>query len=586
MNLGYGVNHDMMAGWIRGYDPSRIVHYEGAIASDWNKGHLASDLVCPMYPTIDRIVDFARNVDDPRPLIMCEYAHAMGNSVGNLKEYWEAIESTPGLQGGFIWDWVDQGLQKIDERGQKYWAYGGDFGDTINDMNFCINGLIFPDRSIHPAMLEVRKLFQPVRVQALDLENGWIEISNWYNFSSLEHLRVTWELVQDGEVLQSGQLPLLNIVSGSQEKVQIPYTRPSLRDAGETWLMLRFTLAEDATWAPAGHQVAWEQLMLPFPTRVPSLVHPAASAVGFQETEETLNLHGEDISITFDRTTGLLTRYDWKGTALLNIGPSLNIWRAATDNDGFKWNAGDPLKLLYHWLEFGLDRLRHRLDKFEFEQPKPEQVHIKSWFTSQAEGVEAGFTHEMNYWVHGSTALEIDLYVKCFGDLPPLPRLGLTLSLPAGFENFTWLGRGPEESYNDRKAGVPVGLHRSMVAEQFVPYIMPQEHGNKTDVRWAALSNTEGTGLLVLAEPLMQVSASHFTDGDLYRAMHTNELSPRPEVILDLDIAQCGLGGNSCGPATLDQYMVWPGDFRLRLLFRPFGPNDSLRHLGREWVGS
>ena len=168
--------------------------------------------------------------------------------------------------------------------------------------------------------------------------------------------------------------------------------------------------------------------------------------------------------------------------------------------------------------------------------------------------------------------------------MPPLPRLGFTLSMPSGFENFTWLGRGPQESYTDRKAGVPVGLHCSTVAEQFVPYVMPQEHGNKTDVRWAALSNAEGIGLLVACEPLMQISASHFTDDDLYRAMHTNELSPRPEVILDLDAAQCGLGGNSCGPATLDQYMVWPGEFRLRLLFRPLGPGDSLRRIGREWI--
>jgi beta-galactosidase len=248
----------------------------------------------------------------------------------------------------------------------------------------------------------------------------------------------------DGEVLQGGQLPSLNIPPGNKEKVRIPFTQPSLHEAGETWLMLRFWLAEDATWAQAGHQVAWEQLMLPSLTRIPSPVNPAASTLGVQENQETIDVHGEDISIAFDRATGLLTRYDWKGTVLLNTGPSLNVWRAATDNDGFKWNPDDPLKLLYHWLEAGLNRLQHRLDTFVLEQSKPEQVHIKSCITSQAEGVDAGFTLELNYWVHGNTALEIDLYVKCFGELPPLPRLGLTLSLPEGFENFTWLGRGPE----------------------------------------------------------------------------------------------------------------------------------------------
>jgi beta-galactosidase len=583
---GYGANHDMMAGWMRGYDPSRPIHYEGAIAPDWNEGRLASDLVCPMYPTIDRIVDFARGVDDPRPLIMCEYAHAMGNSVGNLKEYWEAIESTPGLQGGFIWDWVDQGLLKTDARGQQYWAYGGDFGDTINDMNFCINGLIFPDRTLHPAMAEVRKLFQPVRVQGVDLEDGWIEIGNCYDFSTLEHLHGIWELMLDGEVLQSGELPVLKIPPGMREKVQIPYTQPSSREAGEYWLMLRFTLAEDTSWAQAGHQVAWEQLMLPASAGMVSPAQPVLSSLAVHETAAALEIDGSDVSLVFDRTTGLLTRYDWKGTALLHSGPSLNAWRAATDNDGFKWNTGDPLKLLHHWLEAGLDWLEHRLDRFTFEQPKPGEVQIQAWLTSQAEGVEAGFTQEIDYRVYGSGALDLDLQVRCFGELPPLPRLGLTLRLPAGFESFTWLGRGPGESYSDRKAGVPVGLHRSTVTDQFVPYIMPQEHGNKTDVRWAALSNAGGTGLLVAGKSQMEVSASHLTDDDLYRAMHTNELTPRPEVILHLDAAQCGLGGNSCGPATLDQYMVWPGDFHLHLLFRPFGPGDSLRKLGREWIGS
>jgi hypothetical protein len=425
-----------------------------------------------------------------------------------------------------------------------------------------------------------------VRVTPWDLENGWIEISNRYDFSTLEHLQGTWELLLDGEVLQSGQLPVLHTAPGASEKIQIPFDMHDPDRAGEIWLMLRLALTEDASWAKTGHQVAWEQLKLPFPSHIHSDFHPDVSPLSVQETAEKIQVGSADFIMDFDRATGMLARYDWKGTSLLHTGPSLNAWRAATDNDGFKWNPGDPLKLLYHWLEFGLNRLQHRLDRFELEQSKPEQVHIMSCITSQADGVDGGFIQEMNYRVHGSTGLEIDLDVKCFGDLPPLPRLGLTLSLPEGFENFAWLGRGPEESYNDRKAGVPVGLHRSTVAEQFVPYVMPQEHGNKTDVRWAALSNAQGKGLLVLAEPLMNVSASHFRDDDLYQAMHTNELSPRPEVILDLDIAQCGLGGNSCGPATLDQYMVWPGEFHLRLLFRPFGPNDSLRRLGQEWIGS
>ena len=582
---GYGVNHDMLAGWIRGYDPSRLVHYEGAIAPDWNKGHLASDLVCPMYPSIDRIVDFALRADDPRPLIMCEYAHAMGNSVGNLKEYWEAIQSHDGLQGGFIWDWVDQGLLKTDEHGCRYWAYGGDFGDSINDMNFCINGLIFPDRAVHPALLEVRKLFQPVQVRALDLQNGWIEIKNHYDFSTLAHLRGIWELMCDGEVIQSGQLSILKTRPGFSEMLQILFSQPHLDRPGEYWLMLRFTLADDTSWAQAGHEVAWEQFKLPIASHpVRPSFDPAWPDLTVDESNERISITGENLALEFDRSNGMLTRFDWRKTNFLHHGPRLNVWRAATDNDGFKWNLTDPNKLLYRWIQAGLNRLQHRLDSFAVKQPKSGLVCIRTRLTSQAEEVDAGFDQQITYTLHGTSALGIDLHVRCFGELPPLPRLGLTMSLPEGFETFTWLGRGPEESYSDRKAGVPVGLYHSTVNEQFVPYILPQEHGNKTDVRWVALSNAEGVGLLVMSEPLMEVSARHFTDDDLFQAMHTNELTPRPEVILNLDAAQCGLGGASCGPGTLEKYLVWPGEFRMRLLFRPFGPGDSLTYLGRKWI--
>lgn len=577
---GYGPNHDLLAGWIRGYDPSRPIHYEGAIAPNWTGGRFASDIVCPMYPSIDRIVDFALHADDPRPLIMCEYAHAMGNSVGNLKEYWEAIESHAGLQGGFIWDWVDQGLLKIDPNGREFWAYGGDFGDTINDMNFCINGLVFPDRSIHPAMLEVCKLFQPVRARLLDAVTGQVEIYNRYDFSTLEHLRGTWELTRDGQVIQSGALPGLRTPPGGSEIVPIPYNLDSL--PGETWLNLRFDLGEDTPWAAAGHTVAWEQFSLPSPQLFAPLQLPRAVQPVITEDGAHLHIHSGEAALTFERATGLLARFDWRGVPLIHTGPRLNAWRAPTDNDGFKWNPELKDKLLYYWLQARLDRLQHHLDSFDYGQPGPGMARVTIHITSQAAGISAGFQHQMTYTLMGDTALQLDWSVDCFGDLPLLPRLGLTLSLPPGFETFTWLGRGPQESYPDRKAGLPIGLYRASVSEQYVPYILPQEHGNKTDVRWAALANADGTGLMAIGQAAFQTSAGHFTADDLYQAMHTCDLHPRPETIWNLDVAQCGLGGASCGPMTLPQYLVQPGPYALRLLLRPFAAGDDLIRLGRE----
>jgi beta-galactosidase len=587
---GYGPNHDAIAGWMRGYDPSRVVHYEGAMRLGWDAGHLSSDLVCPMYPPIDRIVDYALTPSYTRPLIMCEYAHAMGNSVGNLKEYWEAIEGYHGLQGGFIWDWVDQGLVKTDEKGVNYWAYGGDFGDTINDVNFCINGLIFPDRTIHPPMVEFKKLIQPVAARAVDLENGVVEIANKHDFVTLGHLAGSWELAVDGEVAQRGALPPLTTRPGFAETISLPYRLPRLSGGEECFLTLRFRLREGTAWAPAGHEVAWEQFKLPVaapaPVGLPQAEMPALSA---QEGEAGIIVSGPDLEVVFDRASGRITRYAWRGTNLMEAGPVLNVWRAPTDNDGFKWMSDDQWirsqkKLLSQWLVAGLNRLESRLESLACSQPRPQAVVVKAVHTLQAEGVEAGFRHAVTYTIYGSGAVRMDQVVTPFGSLPTLPRLGVTLTAPAGFETFTWLGRGPEESYVDRKAGVAVGLYQGTVDEQYVPYIMPQENGNKTDVRWAALSNAAGAGLLAAGEPLLEVSASHYSVADLYQAMHTNELTRCDEVFFYLDWMQCGLGGNSCGPRTLDKYLVPPAETRFAILFRPFGPGTSLRRLGRAGV--
>ncbi len=585
---GYGPNHDAIAGWIRGYDPSRIVHYEGTTRLGWDAGHLASDLTCPMYPPIDRMIDYALNPSYTRPLIMCEYAHAMGNSVGNLKEYWEAIENYHGLQGGFIWDWVDQGLVKTDKKGVSYWAYGGDFGDTINDMNFCINGLIFPDRTPHPPMVELKKLSQPVAVRAVDLENGLVEVVNKHDFVTLGYLKGSWELAVDGEVVQYGPLPRMTTRPGFAETISIPYRVPRLSFGEECFLTLRFKLAEDTLWAQAGHEVAWEQFKLPVAASAPA-VAVELPAVTVQETGAEIAVSGPDFEVAFDRESGKITRYAWQGVDLVQSGPALNVWRAPTDNDGFKWMTDDPWirsqkKLLSQWLVAGLDRLVSRLDLLECAQVRPQAVEVRAVHTLQAEGVEAGFRHAVTYTVFGNSAVRMDQLVTPFGSLPALPRLGVSLTVPAGFENFTWLGRGPEESYIDRKAGVPVGLYQGTVDEQYVPYIMPQENGNKTDVRWAALSSASGVGLLATGEPLLEVSVSHYTADDLYQAMHTNELTRRDEVTFNLDWMQCGLGGNSCGPRTLDKYLVPPVETRFAILFRPFGPGASLRRLGREWV--
>ena len=577
---GYGPNHDAMAGWMRGRDPTRPIHYEGAIRPDgWDRGHLSTDVVCPMYPTIDRIVAYAQDPANARPLIMCEYAHSMGNSTGNLREYWEAIESNHGLQGGFIWDWIDQGLLQVNDKGEPYWAYGGDFGDEINDGNFCINGLIWPDRTPHPAMYECKKVFQPVGLAAVDLAEGTIEVTNKRHFCHTSDLQGSWWLEADGQVLQSGDLPSLEIAPQASQQVTLPISRPELAPGAECFVTVSFVLAQDTTWSEKGHEVAWEQFRMPFqapiPVRRPVAEQPALRLV---ESRDQVLVEGADFSLAFGRDQGTIVSWTFRGTPLLDSGPALNIWRAPTDNDGIKLRP-DRRKLLDRWLQVGLDRLEQQVSSVTVEQVGPQVVRVVVRATSQADGCPGAFEHEHAYTVYGSGDVVVESAVTASADLPPLPRVGLTMTLPGGFERFTWFGRGPHENYVDRNYGVAVGLYSGTVDEQYVPYILPQENGNKTEVRWAALSNEAGVGLLAVCHPALEVSVSHYTADDLWKAGHTCDLIRRDEVTLNLDVKQCGLGGASCGPGTLPQYLVLPGRYDFAVCLRPFveGEHDPSR---------
>ncbi len=594
---GYGPNHDAIAGWIRHYDPTRLLHYEGTRhVGDWNTGPMASDVTSVMYPTVESIVEYATSPSATRPLIMCEYAHAMGNSVGNLKEYWEAIENTYGIQGGFIWDWVDQGLTKTDEKGVEYWAYGGDFGEQLHDGNFCINGLIWPDRKPHPALWEYKKVLQPVVVKAVDLKAGLIEIVNKQDFSTLDWLDGSWELVFQDVVLQYGKLGRLDIGPGQSKQIRLPLQRPHMHD--ECFLNISFKLKNDTLWAEKGYEVAWDQFLLPPIADDHNLSDTPAQIVcdcqtyectcddecdetctcechewpelELVESEREAVIRGKDFELRFDRANGRIAAWTFKGVSLIVSGPQLNVWRAATDNDGFKLWPEAPGKLLGQWLAAGLDRLCYTVESVEISTLNREWVRIDVVTNVQAQECEGKFKHLHTYTVNRRGHVTIENEIQASLDLPPLPRIGLTMTLPAGFEGFTWYGRGPHENYIDRNVGARVGVYCSTVDEQYVPYIMPQECGNKTDVRWVALTNEQGIGLMVTAPNLMEVSALHYTADDLYHAFHTNELVRRPETILNLDYRQCGLGGASCGPMTRPEYLIQPGSYTFVVHMRPF----------------
>ncbi|MBN1866959.1 DUF4981 domain-containing protein [Candidatus Sumerlaeota bacterium] len=584
---GFGPNHAAVAGWIRQHDPTRPIHYEGARdrVVDADADDPCVDIVSRMYPSIEYLVDLAERPGERRPVFMCEYAHAMGNSCGNLREYWDAIYSHRRLIGGCIWEWIDHGMLKRTPDGRPYWAYGGDFGETIHDYNFCIDGLVWPDRTPHPALIEYKKAIQPVRVEAVDLAAGKVRIVNRYDFLTLEHLKGTWRLESDGEEVQSGELPRLNLAPGRSAEIVVPFRKPTLAPGAECFLAIRFSLAEDAPWAQRGHEVAAEQFPVPFGApAAPHVALDALPAIEMNETNDSIELKGSDFAVEIDRVSGRIRSWTHAGRALFveGEGPRFNVWRAPTDNDAPP--RGHP-GIVAQWIAAGLDRLEHRVRAIDVGRIAPQEVRVVVRTRAQAEGCPSGFDCVYTYMVSGDGRIGLMLDVSPDVDLPPLPRIGLEMRVPGELENTRWFGRGPHESHIDRCDSAFVGLYSGRVEDQHVSYVMPQENGNKTDVRWVALTDAGGNGLLAVARPTMEVGASWYTVEDLARARHTFDLVRRDFVTLHLDYRQMGVGGASCGPGTRPEYQVRPEPVRFVVRFVPAnGPADRLRALARQRV--
>ena len=586
---GYGPNHDRAADWVREYDPTRCVHNEGAVKVQWNQGagdfheggERSNDWHNPMYPQVQSMIDWSVNKEDMhRPFIPCEYSHAMGNSNGCLSDYWDAIYRYDGLQGGFIWDWVDQGLETVDlKTGQKFWAYGGDFGDKPNDVDFCINGLVWPDRTPHPAMEECKKLFQPIWIQAENLQQGRIEIANRQNFTDTKGLNFSWQLKVDGKTVDAGTLSAINIKPGARKKVRVPYKIPTLAAGQELHLMVYVAIAKKTSWSPARHVLAWEQFSIPVKV-VKKVVRPLSKAgIECRETAREVVLTGQRKAweMRFSKTKGKLTKLVQGKTILIDDGPALEIWRGPLDNDGVKGHK-DQLaadwKPLGRWRNAGLHQLRSQAIHFGLSK-KGTGITIAIQHRHTAKASKKEITQKQVYTIYPCGGFSVENEVFIDKALPDLPRLGVLLQLSKAHDQLQWFGRGPHESYNDRKVGAPVGHYTSTVGAQYVPYILPQEHGNKTDVRWLSLTDKRGHGLLVRGEHLLECNATHFKPHDFDGWYHTHDVVARDAVFLHVDYKQRGLGTASCGPDTLDQYLIPAGRYKWQYEVRLLRAGDD-----------
>jgi beta-galactosidase len=562
---GNGVNFEAGYRWIKEFDDTRPVQYERALR-EWN-----TDIYVPMYAGFRHLEAYAQSNPD-RPLIMCEYNHTMGNSGGNFADYWELIDRYPSLQGGFIWDWVDQALWKVTEEGDTIWGYGGDFGPpgTATDGNFVVNGVVGPDRAPNPHYWEIKGVYQSIDGELVDPARGSIRLENEYQFRTLNGMEMAWRLLEDGRPVQTGVLPAPDVAAGASQEVRIPFDTPDPTPGAEYHLDVSFQLSAPDGVLPEGHEMAFLQFELPFHVPLAAL-----SLDGLPEVEvmwgggDQLVLRSSDFEVAFGRGSPQIASYLYRGTDLFLTGPRPNFWRPPTDND-YGARLQERLRVWKDAAAFW------RAGRAEVTRLAPEAVEVR--FSGTLPAADSS-SYEIVYTVLGSGEVTVDGHMTPGpGDLPMLPRFGMRMELPGSFQHFQWLGKGPHESYQDRETGARVGLFGGLVSEQFHPYVRPQETGNKTGVRWLALRNDEGVGLLVVGDTLLSASALPFTQEDLDEGpqktnRHAGEIEPRDLVALNVDLRQMGVAGiNSWGATALPQYTLPYGEYRVKFTLKPFGP--------------
>lgn len=548
---GYGKHFETIYHWTKKRDASRPVQYEGGGV----KG--LSDIYCPMYGRIWLLRQWSNQRQD-RPLILCEYAHAMGNSVGNLNDYWELIYKYDNLQGGFIWDWVDQTFAIKDEKGHAIQAYGGDMGfaGIVNDSNFCANGLVAADRSLHPHIWEVKKVYQYMRFEGVPFKANQVKVTNRHDFVSSDIYDYTWTVKADGKIISQGLLEIPTIAPHQSAVVNIPFPEIHAEPGTEYFLHVSALTKEETPLVPKGHMAASEQWLLPIETE-PVNRTKASGWLSIDETVETLIISTAVSVVSFSKESGEMTSYTVHGKEYLKEGLRPNFWRPLTDNDV----ANGMPERCATWKLAG-----NRLELSDFSCA-PSSDKSETIVTASYKMPEQESTCSVTYTIYADGIIRTDFaFTPGEKELPEIPRVGMRMILRGEYEQMTWLGRGPQESYWDRKSGMDIDLYKATVWEQYHPYVRAQETGNKTDVRWAALRNNTGEGLLIKAagDPL-NVSAWNFPIEDLYyipsmtKHIHGGSIEKKDMVWLNIDSKQMGVGGdNTWGAQTHPEYTITP----------------------------
>lgn len=542
---GGGENFKAVSEAIYQLDKTRLRHYEGN--SQW------SDLTSTMYAGVDHIewVGSSRlNETKPQPHVQCENTHAMGNSMGNQREFYDLYEKYPALAGEFIWDWKDQGLEMPVPGNPKktYWAYGGDFGDSPNDGNFCTNGVIFPDYSYSAKALNVKKIYQPADFKMVNATTGVFTIKNKLAFANLDRYDFSYEVLEDGIKIGQGTIDGVSVAAGESQQVTLGNLLPAnAKDDAAYFVRFSVRQREATDWCENGYEVAAEEFTLREALSKPVYVSKGGTKPTVTQTSATITVTGDDFSAVFSKTSGQISTYTVGGKQLISRGLKFNAFRVPTDNDGRRANE---------WNAMGLANLTVKVGTWTVTE---ENNSVNLTITNTCNGAsDTSFTTQMAYCVMADGTISVSSLIDPSNKGVVLPKMGFIFEMPEGYENFTWYGRGPWENYRDRKESCFPGLYHSTVTDQWTNYVLPQENGNKEEVRFISLTSEEGTGLMVVAPRMMSSTVGHWRPTDIYtassRKKHPYEVTFLKNNVVCIDAANRALGNASCGPDVLNKY--------------------------------
>ncbi|MDP1677370.1 MAG: glycoside hydrolase family 2 TIM barrel-domain containing protein [Bacteroidota bacterium] len=578
---GRGPNHAAMAEWIHDYDITRPIQYEPAQGNhrvdgyidpsnpQYQKSHSNRiqnpvdqyyvDVVSRFYPAITTPKLLAEQPGDNRPILFVEYAHSMGNSTGNMKEFWDLFRSLPRIIGGCIWDFKDQGLLKKDSAGAEFYAYGGDYGEKLHDGNFCINGIAAADGRPKAAMYECKRVYQLVECTFVDASKGIVSISNRHSVKSLEQYQISLTLREDGNVVLNKFLPRIYLAAGKDTLFNISSYLPVLKKENEYLLSIHFSLLQDEVWAKKGYEIASNQFPLTSLVKKMIISRPLQVLL-LKEKDNAVTITGTNIEIRFSKINGALASYLWNKKEQI-VKPLLpHFVRPLTDNDKRGWKSNVKLKEWY--------RTELKIQSMTTNQTASDIIEVVSTYSIIAR--KAFVT--VKYSIYGDGIVKVGYTLQADSSLPNIPKVGMQCGIAKEYRQITWYGKGPQENYLDRCYGSDAGIYSFPIQEFVEPYIKPQENANRTDVRWMYLSNPHSEGILVTADSLLSISAWQYSEENLNTAQHTTDLKDAGSITLNIDLLQMGVGGNDTWSEVaqpLEQYQIKSGTHRYTFYLLP-----------------